>query len=108
MLNIYLSDSKAPLGPSSSLIQKLLSLSAAIQRLGVSRGPSRDGTLASHALRHFVAVILKDGGGLTTGGLHSLWDLAFLRKLVGTWNELEDISGILEERSAQVRRTVRH
>ncbi|RDB29071.1 Conserved oligomeric Golgi complex subunit 1 [Hypsizygus marmoreus] len=82
-----------PSGPSSDLVQSLLSLSNAIQELGISRNPPRQRALVQATLYQFIMDLT--GDGWEDNGVQSLYDLAFLRKLAIVqavdWSDLPNV-----------------
>jgi hypothetical protein len=91
-------------GPSTALMKSLLSLSASIQHLGISRDPSRLGHAANDTLRLFVIELLGDAAtGWRSHERQALWDLAFLRKLADLWVDgWTKTSGLLDKTMAQI------
>ncbi|KAF8078884.1 Vps51/Vps67 domain-containing protein [Lyophyllum atratum] len=90
-------NSLKPSGPSSDLVQSLLSLSNSIQELGVSPDQSRQRSLVQETLTQFIADFTGDGWDWDS--VQSLHDVAFLRKLAAAQGEgCSDLSSILEGR----------
>ncbi|TFK36962.1 hypothetical protein BDQ12DRAFT_608918 [Crucibulum laeve] len=87
-------------GPSPNLIEALLSLSAAVQQLGITRNPTKRTDVMQAALREFAYKwISKDW---TPGGDEGLQDLAFLHALVSLqgpgWADIsQGLQGKLKE-----------
>lgn len=85
-------------------MKSLLSLSASIQHLGISRDPSRLGHAANDTLRLFVIELLGDAAtGWRSHERQALWDLAFLRKLADLWVDgWTKTSSLLDKTMAQL------
>lgn len=91
------SEYSKPSGPSSDLVQSLLSLSNAIQELGASRNHERQQSLIQVTLYQFITDLT--GDEWAENGVQSLYDLAFLWKIAALQGaEWSDLPGILEKR----------
>jgi hypothetical protein len=99
-------------GPSPALLNALLSLASAIQKLGTAIDLTRRTIVANRMLRHFVTGLLEpENGGRLHGsylGIQLLWDLCFLRHLAKLWDDAEWASCImlLDEKIVQIRTEV--
>ncbi|THH13587.1 hypothetical protein EW146_g6653 [Bondarzewia mesenterica] len=83
-------------GPSSSLMQALLSISASVRDLGPSKELSCGKSLAEATLKHFITSLL-DGLHSQNVSIQLLWDLKFLRKLSELWgSEWREIAALLD------------
>src|ERR1700722_2894117 len=104
--------SPMPAEPSSCLIYSFLSLSSAIQQLGIYQDPSRRQDIAQKALYCFIAELVNDGAEMEScweiGGAQALSDLALLHKLASLWGEkLNNVCESLAEKWCQVHGAVR-
>ncbi|KAG6901470.1 hypothetical protein C0995_011490 [Termitomyces sp. Mi166 len=92
-----LTASLKPSGPSPELVQSLLALSTSIQDLGAPRSRPWQQPLVKTTLEHFVTELTSEEW--EEGSLQSLYDMAFLQKLVTLHGEAQDeLSSRLEKR----------
>lgn len=92
-------------------MRSLVSLSASIQRLGITRDASRLGHIASDALSLFVAALLESADGQSPGWKASekqaLCDLLLLRVLGTLWvNGWAETFILIDEKVARLQRKV--
>ncbi|KAG6910534.1 hypothetical protein DXG01_009953 [Tephrocybe rancida] len=86
-----------PSGPSSDLVQSLLTLSTSIQDLGLPRSQAWQRPLVKTTVEHFITEFT--GNDCDKDSLQSLYDLAFLWKLATLHGDVEDhLSSRLEQR----------
>jgi len=85
-----------PSGPSTELVQSLLSLSSSIQQLGNSRDQGKQSSIVRTTLREFITALT--GDGWEEGGARPLSDLAFLWKLTDLHGaECAELRRLLEQ-----------
>ncbi|KAJ7170058.1 Vps51/Vps67 domain-containing protein [Mycena filopes] len=91
-----------PSTPSSDLVESLLTLSSAVQELGVSYSQDRQTTEADITLRLFVREWI--GNGWKQDGAQALCDIALLRRLVDLRTpEWTDVCELLDSKARQFR-----
>ena len=77
-----------PTGPSTELVQSLLSLSNSVQQLGYSRDRMKENNMIWMTFSQFVTTLIGDGWEDST--MQGLYDLAFLWKLA----DLHEAKGV--------------
>ncbi|KAG6841748.1 hypothetical protein C0991_007077 [Blastosporella zonata] len=96
-IHLALKETLTPSGPSSDLVQSLLTLSTSIQALGAPRSQSWQQPLVKATLEHFITELT--GDEWDEESLQSVYDMAFLWKLATLYGEAQDgLASRLDER----------
>ncbi|KAG7452326.1 uncharacterized protein BT62DRAFT_298265 [Guyanagaster necrorhizus] len=92
--------------PSPDLMGALLSLTHAMQELGISRDLRRQSNLVDWTLQIFIAQFLRNR--FDAGSIQTLCDLIFLQKLIDVrmGSDWTDVRQLLDEKAVHIRETV--
>ncbi|KAK0465603.1 Vps51/Vps67 domain-containing protein [Desarmillaria tabescens] len=92
--------------PSPDLMGALLSLTHAMQDLGISRDLRRQGNLVDRTLQTFIEQFLRNR--FDANSIQTLYDISFLQKLIDvrTGSDWTDVRQVLDEKAVHIREKV--
>ncbi|KAK0456031.1 hypothetical protein EV421DRAFT_1749997 [Armillaria borealis] len=92
--------------PSPDLMGALLSLTHAMQELGISRDLRRQSNLVDRTLQTFIEQFLRNR--FDASGIQTLYDLAFLRKLIDVrmGSDWTDVRQLLDQNAVHIREKI--